>query len=338
MIAELIYIGAQRLMKLNNITSIKIGIFLCVVLLVSGGLWLWWHDAIASVDPTDKNPVIFVINKGEGVKSISSRLAEQHLIRSATGFFVLVKTLGIETQLQAGDYRIGRTMNSKDIAQELTHGTLDVWVTTLEGWRDEEIATKLAKDLDIPETEFLKYASQGYMFPDTYLIPRDATAAAISILFQNTFNEKVTPQMKSDAAKLGLSFKDVVTLASIVEREGRTDTDRPVIAGILIKRLKADWPLQADATLQFALGYQPNEKSWWKKYLSDEDKTIKSPYNTYKNTGLPPGPIANPGLSSIRAVIYPSQSDYWYYLHDTKGQVHYAKTIEEHTANITKFL
>jgi UPF0755 protein len=325
-------------MKLNNSISIKIGTFFFVALLVSSGAWLWWHDAIAPVDPSDTSPVIFVIHTGEGVKSIASRLSEQHLIRSATGFFVLVKALGIETQLQAGDFRIVRTMNTRDIAQELTHGTLDAWVTTLEGWRDEEIATKLAKDLDIPETEFLKYASQGYMFPDTYLIPRDATAAAIVALFNKTFNEKVTPQMKTDALKQGLTFNEVLTLASIVEREGKTDADRPVIAGILLKRLKAGWPLQADATLQYALGYQSAEKSWWKKYLSDDDKTIKSPYNTYKNTGLPPGPIANPGLSSIRAVIYPTQSDYWYYLHDTKGQAHYAKTVQEHTANIDKFL
>lgn len=316
----------------------RLFIFLLVIALVGGGLSLWWYDAIAPVDPTDKNPVIFVINKGEGVKSISSRLAKQHLIRSPTGFFVLVKTLGIETQLQAGDFRLVRSMNSKDIAQELTHGTLDVWVTTLEGWRDEEIATKLAKDLDIPETEFLKYASQGYMFPDTYLIPKDATAAAIVDLFQHTFNSKITSQMRNDASKVGLSFKDIITLASIVEREGRTSSDRPVIAGILIKRLKADWPLQTDATLQYALGYQSNEKSWWKKYLTDEDKTVKSAYNTYRNKGLPPGPIANPGLSSINAVIYPAQSEYWYYLHDTKGQVHYGKTLEEHSANIEKYL
>lgn len=325
-------------MKLHNSTSLKFSIFFCVFVVVFGGVWLWWLDAVAPVDVTDKNPVIFVIHKGEGVKNIASRLSEQHLIRSATGFFILIKSLGIETQLQAGEYRIPRTMSSQEIAQELTHGTLDVWITTLEGWRNEEIATKLTKELDIPEGEFLKFATEGFMFPDTYQIPRDATAGAVVQLFRSTFDAKVTTQMKRDATKSGLTFGDILILASIVEREGRTDADRPVIAGILLKRLKTGWPLQADATLQFALGYQPKEKTWWKKYLTDEDKTITSDYNTYIHTGLPPSPISNPGLSSIRAVINSTKTDYWYYIHDNEGYVHYAKTIEEHNANIAKFL
>jgi UPF0755 protein len=129
-----------------------------------------------------------------------------------------------------------------------------------------------------------------------------------------------------------------MVLASIVEREGRTDEDRPVIAGILLKRLNSDWPLQADATLQYALGYQAFEKSWWKKALTVEDKKIRSPYNTYLNAGLPPAPISNPGLSSIRAVVYPTVSPYWYYLHDPQGRVHYATTLEEHEQNIASYL
>jgi UPF0755 protein len=130
----------------------------------------------------------------------------------------------------------------------------------------------------------------------------------------------------------------VITLASIIEREGQTNEDRPVIAGILMNRLEAGWPLQADATLQYALGYQSKDKTWWKKTLYDEDKKINSPYNTYANPGLPPGPISNPGLASIQAAIYPKKTDYWYYLHDPAGGVHYAITLEEHNANIAKFL
>ncbi len=111
-----------------------------------------------------------------------------------------------------------------------------------------------------------------------------------------------------------------------------------MIAGILLKRLEAGWPLQADATLQFALGYQASGKTWWKKYLTAEDKKVRSPYNTYLNPGLPPGPISNPGLSAIGAVIYPKTTPYWYYLHDPSGGVHYAATLEEHNANIAEFL
>lgn len=309
-----------------------------VILLSSGGGWLWWRDALSPVDPKEMTSEMFVVERGEGVKNIAARLAGARLIRSSTGFYLLVKFMGIEHNLQAGDFRLNRSMDTKTIALELTHGMLDAWVTTLEGWRVEEIAAKLNKELDIPESQFLKVALEGYMFPDTYLIPRDATVGAIANLFRSTFDEKVDASLRKDAKKTGLSLGEVITLASIVEREGRSEEDRPVIAGILLKRLKADWPLQADATLQYALGYQTEERSWWKKSLFDEDKKTDSKYNTYLHSGLPPGPIANPGLSSIKAVIYPKETDYWYYLHDAKGGVHYGKTLEEHNENSVKYL
>lgn len=320
-------------MKFSRILFFALAFF---IVILAG--FLWWKDAVASVDPKDPTPVIFVISRGEDARSVASRLAQEKLVRSATGFFVMVKAMGIERSLQAGDFRLNRTMDAAMVAQTLTHGTLDVWVTTLEGWRVEEVANKLAKSLDIPEAEFLKHSREGYMFPDTYLLPKDATPAAIAKIFMDTFDTKVDTKLRVDAIKTGLTLPQVVTLASIVEREGRTDEDRPAIAGILLKRSKADWPLQADATLQYALGYQPTEKSWWKKYLTDEDKKIKSPFNTYAQTGLPPHPIANSGMASIKAVIYSKETDYWYYIHDTTGVAHYAATIEEHNANVSKYL
>ena len=334
-------IEGQHLMKSNKLprnTLLRFSIFVVVVFFIVGGGWIWWLNGIAPVDPSDQKPVIFVVERGQGVRDIASDLRSQRLIRSSTSFFLVVKFLGVEKELQAGDYRLNRAMDAQTIARELTHGILDVWVTILEGWREEEIATKLAKDLDIPEAEFIRYAREGYMFPDTYLIPRDATPAAVAKILLDTFETKVTNQMREDAKKTDLTFPQVIILASIVEREGRTDTDRPIIAGVLFKRLKVGWPIQADATLQYALGYQAYEKSWWKKILSLEDKSIKSPYNTYLHSGLPPGPIANPGLSSIKAVIYAQESDYWYYIHDSAGNAHFAKSIEEHEQNIRTYL
>ncbi len=309
-----------------------------VVVAASWISWLWWNDSISEVDSKDSKPLVFIVRSGDGVKSIAANLYQQNIIRSPTGFYLLVKLLGIERQLQAGDFRLNRSMNSTSIARELTHGILDLWVTTLEGWRKEEVATKLAKDIDIPEQEFLKYATEGYMFPDTYLIPRAATAAGVVKMFTDNFDKKVTVQMRVDAKKSGFTLDEVIILASLVEKEGKTNEDRPVIAGIIEKRLKADWPLQVDATIQYALGYQPLEKSWWKNELTADDLKMKSPYNTYLNPGLPPAPICNPGLESITAVIYPKNSDYWYYLHDPTGAVHYAKTIDEHNANSAKYL
>ncbi|OGG28851.1 hypothetical protein A2973_04495 [Candidatus Gottesmanbacteria bacterium RIFCSPLOWO2_01_FULL_49_10] len=325
-------------MKSNNSFVLRFTLLLLVIGIGIGGGILWWQDAVAPVDTRDPSPRIFVVHRGEGVKSIAARLSQERFIRSSTGFFLLVKFMRIERDLEAGDFRLNSAMDARAIAKELTHGILDVWVTTLEGWRVEEIASKLAKDLNIPETEFLKYAREGYMFPDTYLIPRDATPAAIAAMFRTTFDVKVPPQFHIDVKKTGLSFDEVIVLASIVEREGRTDEDRPVIAGILLKRLKADWPLQTDATLQYALGYQVYEKTWWKKVLTNDDKKIASPYNTYLHPNLPPKPIANPGLASIKAVIYPEDSNYWYYLHDPRGSAHYARTIEEHEQNIASYL
>jgi UPF0755 protein len=323
--------------KTNSFVSRLIFLFFFAVVLAWGG-WFWWRYSIAPVDPQDTTPVIFVVKSGEGGKEIAADLASQNLIHSSTGFYLLIKLLGIEREMQAGDFRLNKSMDARSIAQELTHGILDVWVTTLEGWRDEETATQLAKDLDIPENQFLQDASPGYMFPDTYLIPRDATGAAVVKMFLDNFNSKVTPQIREDAKKTGLTFAQTITLASLVEREGKTAADRPVIAGILLNRIKLGMPLQVDATLQYALGYQPFEKSWWKKELTDEDKKINSLYNTYTNTGLPPGPICNPGLESIKAAIYPTNTDDLYYIHDKTGALHSAKTVEEHNANIRKYL
>ncbi len=318
--------------------SLRLGVILLLFLLFGSLLGLWWWEATAAVNPEDNQPKIFVISPGESIRSIANRLDHEKLIKDQVAFFVLVKLSKMENKIQAGDFRLRPNMSAREIMEELTHGTLDVWVTLLEGWRIEEIALKLAQELSIPEQEFLKYAKEGYMFPDTYLIPKDASASAVAQILENTFNEKVDAEIRAGIVNQGLTFEEGIILASIVEREGRTDTDRPMIAGILINRLKDGWPLQADATLQYALGYQADEKTWWKKKLSDEDKKIKSPYNTYLNPGLPPTPISNPGLSAIQAVANPILTDYRYYLHDPSGQVHYAVSLKEHQQNIDQFL
>ena len=325
-------------MKSNNTKGLRAGIFILVAVVVSIISIMWWYDGTRAFDPKDVTPVAFSVRSGDGVRAIAANLYDQNLIRSATAFFVVVKMLGLETDLQAGEFRLQRTMDARTIAQTLTHGIADSWITTLEGWRVEEVATKVAKDLEIPESEFLKVAKEGYMFPDTYMVPRDATVGAIVKVFTDTFDEKITSSMRLEAKKNDLTFPETLILASIVEREGKTDEDRPIIAGILHNRLRADWPLQADATLQYALGYQTKEKTWWKKELFDEDKKVRSPYNTYLHTGLPPAPICNPGLSAIKAALYPKKTEYMYYIHDDTGVAHYAKTLEEHNANVSKFL
>jgi UPF0755 protein len=230
-------------------------------------------------------------------------------------------------------------MKAEDIAKALTHGTLDEWITIIEGLRKEEIADIVAKKFDIPEIEFIKLAPEGYLFPETYLLPTASSAETVIKKLTDTFNERYTSEMQSKGAALNLTKDQVVTLASLIEREARTEKDREIVAGILLKRLRADWPLQLDATVQYALGYQPNIKTWWKKDLTEDDLKIVSAYNTYTNKGLPPGPICNPSLSSLTAAVNADpNTPYWYYLSDNRGVTHFAKTLEEHDANVRKYL
>ncbi len=318
--------------------KLRLIILFLLVCLVSGLSLVWYREGLKPVVANDSVAKPFTIEVGTSVRDIADRLERQGFIRSKLAFFIYIRLAGLAQTIQAGVYSIAPSMDAKTIAHLLTRGSNDIQLTTLEGWRIDEIATKINKELSIPEREFLRYAKEGYMFPDTYKIPRNATAAAIAKIFEDTFKQKVTVQMRQDALKQGLNMDEVVILASIVEREGKSDIDRPVIAGILKKRLKADWPLQADSTLQYILGYQSRDKTWWKKVLTEEDKLTDSLYNTYKYPGLPPGPISNPGLAAIKAVIYPLEKDYWYYLHTPDGKVYYSKTLEEHQQNIEKYL
>ena len=303
------------------------------------GFYLFYREGTLPFNKNDKTSKIFVIARGEALENIVNNLAKEDLIRSKLIFYLIVKQLGIERSIQAGDFRLNPSLNAFEIAKALTHGTLDVWVTLIEGTRKEEMAQVIGRELDIPEVEFIKLASEGYLFPDTYLVPKDATAGSVISILQNNYEQKFSPELKAKAEKNGLSEKDVIILASIVEKEAKHKEDKSVVASILLKRLEAGWPLQVDATIQYALGYQPEEKSWWKKVLSFDDLKINSPYNSYKNEGLPPTPISNPGLVSIEAVIGADASTpFWYYISDKQGNMHYARSDEEHSANIQKYL
>lgn len=314
--------------------------YILFLLLFITGLtsYLWWKQAITSVNPADKTNITFIIRKGETARTVAERLRSLKLIRSPVAFFLIARFGGVGDNLQAGEFNINPAMNLPLIAKTLTHGTSDTWITIPEGWRNEEIALELTQKLSIPESEFLKKSKEGYMFPDTYLVPKEASAAAVVDLFLGNFQKKIGPNIIEQAAKKGLNINSLITIASLVEREGKHDGDRPVIASVILNRLNIGMKLDIDATIQFALGYQSTEKTWWKKNLTLDDINLNSAYNTYKNPGLPPGPIANPGLQSIMAVVNAPETDYLFYISDSQGEIHPAKTIEEHNANITKYL
>lgn len=323
----------------------------------------WWKGVSGPADPQNKMPRDFLIIRGENAEQIGWKLEDEGLIKSALAFKLYAQATGRQREIRAGEYRLSPNLTLQQLVLMLSRGPQELWVTYPEGFRREEIAARTIQVLGLEGTEadafWFKFldetaGEEGFLFPDTYLFPRDVSAAAVAKKLRSTFDARLTDQMKEAASAAGLSINEVITLASIVERETLTSEERPIVAGILIKRWQRGWPLQADATLQYILAdqncrkqeeprgdasvcYSPDFK-WWNIPTAKHRKSLKSPYNTYLNPGLPPGPIANPGLVSIKAVIYSEASPYWFYLHDAEGRIHYARTIEEHNANINRYL
>ena len=297
----------------------------------------WWQRGLLPVDSANKTPKIFVINNGEGVREIANNLKKEGLIRDPVVFFLLARQRGLDKQIQAGDFRLNPSQSAIDIATTLTHGTLDIWTTVPEGLRAEEIANILKEkipgynaswNLELDKNE-------GYLFPDTYLIPRDADINLIISLMRNNFDSKYQGVLGTKTTNL--TDAETLVVASIVEREAVFEQDRPLVASVIMNRLGLGMALGIDPTVQYAVGYDPVTKSWWKKELTVDDLAINSPYNTRKNAGLPPTPISNPGISAIKAALAPANTDYLYFFSDKKGHLHFATTIQGHQANIKKY-
>jgi len=315
----------------------KIKILFILLILISVLSYLFYREGSLPVNKTNTDTKTFIIKNGEPLDTIVNNLESEGFIRNKIIFYLIVKRLGIERKIQAGEFQLAMNMDANEIANSLTHGTSDSSITLIEGMRKEEMAEIISKILNIPSIEILEKTNEGYIFPDTYMVPKNATFDTVYSIIKN--NSKFVEALQNIKQKSKLTEKEVLILASLVEREARLPSTREKIAGIILKRYLADWPLQIDATVQYILGYQSNEKSWWKKSITDEDKNINSPFNTYKNKGLPPEPICSPSLSSLEAVIKANTSTpYWFYLTDNNGVMHYAVTLKEHNSNVDKYL
>ena len=296
---------------------------------------VWFYINVQPVSD-DKSFSNFVITKGASASQIGNKLKSSGLIKSALVFKIYIQFTGQSGKLQSGQFRLSPSFSLFQNINALFNGPVEIWVTIPEGLRREEVAAKFAATLGKDSTfvnDFLQASKEkeGYLFPDTYLFPLDVTASAVVKKMTDTFDAKtlgLAPQVSN------LTFSEVVTLASLLERETKTDAERPIVAGILINRINAGMPLQVDASVQYAVG---TSKDWW-PILSLADLKINSAYNTYKYAGLPPAAIANPGLSSLKAAFNPAKTDYLYYIHDSTGLIHYAKTLAEHNINIAKYL
>lgn len=301
----------------------------------------WWASQLTAVS-SDKSTQVFVIAKGMGVSEIAKKLKQENLIKSELVFKIYVQQKNLKNKLQAGSYNLSPSHSVPEILKTLQSGSEDIWVTLIEGWRVEEMAYLISLKFNPPaggqSSKFINLAKEGYMFPDTYLFPKEASMEYIADTLGSTFDRRFTPELRAKIRSLGLTEAEGVILASIVEREARSDSARKMVASILLKRFKIGMGLNADATVQYVLGFQKAENSWWKRHLSRDDLRVDSPYNTYLHVGLPPAPISNPGLSSLNAVANADPGiPYLYYYHDSKGNSYYAKTLEEHNQNVVTY-
>jgi len=320
--------------KRSFVLLLSVSLFFFVALFLFLG-WFFWQP----VNKEGKEQV-FVIRRGEETYQIASRLEENKLIRNRHLFLLVLRQHDLVGKIQAGSFYLSQGMNVKEIAFALTKGRLDKWITIIEGLRREEIAFQVEKELGISEEEFLRASEgkEGHLFPDSYLVPLNASALQLVKIMTENFQGR-TERLWEKAEQGGLNKKEVVIIASLVEREARGQDDRYIVAGILIKRWKNKWPLQVDATVQYAKASLTinGQKEWWSP-VSGTDLKLNSPFNTYKHLDLPPAPICNPSLGSMEAVVGYKTTPYWFYLSDVSGKIHFAETLGRHQENIDNYL
>ncbi len=319
-----------------------------------------YNRGINSVLDENGQNMVFVINKGDRVKKIAENLKESNLIDSSLFFLLYTKKNEIDSSLQAGEYILSPKMTIEEIASILSRGDAimqEKEIKILEGWSILDIDNYFRENgifsgsefkkisgasLDnwsftFPQPEFLIDAPkgatlEGYLFPDTYRIFENSNSESIIKRMLNNFDSKLTEEMRADIKAQNKTIYEIVTMASLLEKEVRSYEDKRMVAGLFWNRIDNGQALESCATLAYILGVN-------KKQYTYEDTRIESPYNTYQNRGLPPGPISNPGLDSIKASIYPIDNDYNYFLSsfDT-GETIFSKTYEEHLRNKAKHL
>ena len=313
---------------------------------------LWYGNQLTHPLNPDGTKQPFTIESGESIPSIAIRLEEVGLIRSEAAFRAYLIYTGLDTSIQAGEHLLSPSLSIVGIARELQDATPEqITFVILAGWRMEEIAASLSTSgLDITPNEFLSAArsappglnflsasvsTEGFLFPDMYILPRETTAATLIQEILHNFSLHLTIDLQEGFSRQNLDTYQAVTLASIVQREAVVADEQAQIASVFYNRLRAGMKLDTDPTVQYALGYNPAQGTWWTNPLSATDLQIDSPYNTYIYAGLPPGPIANPSLSALRAVAFPAETPY-YYFHarcDGSGLHSFAVTFEEHLQN-----
>lgn len=314
---------------------------------IAGGALLWFRNAAYGDRALPAQATDIIIPKGSTFAQISALLRERRVIAHTSVFRLLARADGAEERARAGEFRFPAHQSNSEILQSLVSGGAEValWLTIPEGFTAKQIAQALS-DHDLGDANrfadaFLSEATtidgqrtknlEGFLFPSTYLMPRDATPQQAANVMLDQFRKELPSDAPALAKAHGLTIPQVVTLASLVEREAKADDERALMAGVYYNRLRLKMPLQVDATIEYALPRHKTE-------LSRADLALDSPYNTYKYAGLPPTPIANPGKPSLEAAFHPRASEYLYYVYMGNGHHAFAKTLAEHNANVAKYL
>lgn len=305
----------------------KIG-FLAIFLVFIFVLVLYFYLSL-SPPSTDSSKKFFVINEGDSLSTIALRLEKNKFIRNRFSFIIYSYLLGLNEKIQAGNFYLTSSQKIPDLIKNISRGgSTDYWLKIIPGTRIEQFS---------PSDEFtlISRELEGKLFPDSYLIPQDYTSENILSVIDKNYQKKLA-EAKIDATTK-YTDEEVLIIASLLEREAKTLNDKKIIAGIIDNRLSNQMPLQIDATVQYARDSLGSPSDYWKP-ITKADLNFVSPYNTYKNQGLPPAPICNPGLDSLIAAYHPIITDYLYYIHDSTGQIHYASTLVDHNANVSKYL
>lgn len=335
-------------------SNIKIAfIFILLFVIVIAGI----NVATSFASPRETGEASFNIETGSSLTQIAIVLEEKKIIKSANSFRIYSRLFADSSKYKAGQYSVDRPIDFKEITELLSKGqnqTKGVKVTIPEGFVITQVATlmeskelgnkseflELAKTGDF-DYEFLKfdlepsvkYKLEGFMYPDTYFFHEDATSEEIIKILLDTFKNKVWEELKTASNKNGLDYNQLLTLASIVEKEAVKDDERAKIAAVFFNRIKIDMSLQSCATVQYALNREKFSTT-----VTFEETRLESPYNTYKYAGLPPGPICNPGIKSIEAVLKPDTNKYLFFVAKGDGSHYFSLTYDEHLNAIQKYL
>ncbi len=322
-----------------------------------GGLLFIRHDELDQPISRPDAMIAIEVNDGETADEVIAKLVRSGFLEDGILLRSYMHYRGLDRGIEVGEYFLHGGMSVRQIAEALQSAQpFASTITIPEGWRREQIAALIDTfDFSFSGQEFLNATSapmngtsihaiqssfppaaslEGFLFPDTYRIDAETEAVDLARVMLETFSLRVTPELLLGFKAQGLSVYEAVTLASIVEREAVVSEERPRIAGVFLNRLERGMKLETDPTVQYALGLQTSG-AWWKTGLTTQDLQIDSPYNTYLYPGLPPGPIANPGLSSLQAVAQPMETDELYFraLCDGSGRHAFARTFEEHLQN-----